>query len=226
MIRKMLPAVVAIGGLLGTAAGADAAATTGREYVVVYEQGASDAAARAAIEAAGGRVVSENTDIGVATVRTSDTGFAAEVAGSAAIVGATTNRVIGKAPQDAVKRDAVEHDVGSIRGGAPFGGALRRRPARRAAVGHADDPCHPAGLLPSPAGLEGGARRHHRHRHRRRAIRTSRRTSTRGSAATSPSTIPRSTARARPIPTRPARTPPTSTRTATGRTSRPRSARR
>ena len=123
MIRKMLPAVVAIGGLLGTAAGAHAAATTGREYVVVYEQGASDAAARAAIEAAGGRVVSENTDIGVATVRTSDSGFAAEVAGSAAIAGATTNRVIGKAPQDAVKRDAVEHDVGSIRGGAPFGGA-------------------------------------------------------------------------------------------------------
>ncbi len=32
--------------------------------------------------------------------------------------------MIGKAPQDAVKRDAVEHDVGSIRGGAPFGGAL------------------------------------------------------------------------------------------------------
>ena len=124
MIRKMLPAVAAVGGLLAVAGGADAAQVTGREYVVVYEQGAGDGAARAAIADAGGRIVSENAQLGVATVRTSDAAFAGEVAESPAVVGAATNRVIGKAPRDVVKRDAIEHDVGTVRGATDFRRAL------------------------------------------------------------------------------------------------------
>ena len=106
---------------MGVVASADGApAKASREYVVLYEHGASGKAARAAIADAGGRVVSENAAIGVATVRTSDSSFAGDVARSSAIVGATTNRVIGKAPRDAaiVKRDAVEKDLGSQRGAA------------------------------------------------------------------------------------------------------------
>jgi len=119
----VLSAALAGCALLGAAASASGAPAVRHEYVVVYKQGASDQAARAAIAGAGGKIVSENTDIGVATVRSSDAGFAADVAASAAIVGATTNQAIGKAPRDAVKRDAIEKDVGAVRGSA-FGGPV------------------------------------------------------------------------------------------------------
>ncbi len=115
-MRKVLPAALLACALVGVAASADGAPTAPREYVVVYEHGASGKAARAAIADAGGRVVSENADIGVATVRSADGSFAGDVARSSAIVGATTNRVIGRAPRDAVKRDRIEKDVGSQRG--------------------------------------------------------------------------------------------------------------
>ena len=116
-MRKLLPAALAACVLVGLAATANGASTAPREYVVVYEQGANGKAARDAITGAGGRIVSENAAIGVATVRSSDGSFAGEVARSGAIAGATTNRVIGRAPRDAVKRrDAIEKDVGSFRG--------------------------------------------------------------------------------------------------------------
>jgi subtilisin family serine protease len=123
-MRKVLPAALVACALVGAVASADGASTTSsREYVVLYEQGANAKTARAAIGDAGGRIVSENTDIGVATVRTSDSSFAGDVARSDAIVGATTNRIIGHAPRDAarVKRDRVEKDVGSVRGGDKHG---------------------------------------------------------------------------------------------------------
>ena len=46
------------------------------EYVVVYREGATDAA-RASIAATGGQIVKENAEVGVATVRSSDASFAA-----------------------------------------------------------------------------------------------------------------------------------------------------
>jgi lantibiotic leader peptide-processing serine protease len=116
-MRKLLLGAVAACAMVGLAATANGASTPTREYVVLYEHGANGKTARAAIAHAGGRVVSENADIGVATVRSADGSFAADVARSGAIVGATTNRVIGRAPRDAVKRrDAIEKDVGSLRG--------------------------------------------------------------------------------------------------------------
>jgi subtilisin family serine protease len=116
MRKKLLPAAIAACALVGLAATADGASTAPREYVVVYEQGASGKTAHAAIADAGGKIVSENAEIGVATVRSTDGSFAGDVARSGAIVGATTNRAIGKAPRDAVKRDKIEKDVGSHRG--------------------------------------------------------------------------------------------------------------
>jgi subtilisin family serine protease len=118
-MRRVLFAALAACALAGAVASADGAPTgPGREYVVLYEHGASGKAARAAIADAGGRVVSENADIGVATVRSSKGSFAGDVAQSRAIVGATTNRIIGHAPNDAakIKRDRIEKDTGRIRG--------------------------------------------------------------------------------------------------------------
>ena len=84
---------------------------------MLYEQGASGEAARAAITQAGGKIVSENAQIGAATVRATDASFAGEVARSAAIVGATSDRAIGKAPRDVVKRDAIENGDGATASG-------------------------------------------------------------------------------------------------------------
>ena len=133
-MRKLLPAAIAACALVGLAATADGASTAPREYVVLYEHGASGKTARAAITDAGGKIVSENADIGVATVRSSKGSFAGDVARSGAIVGATTNRVIGHAPNDAakVKRDRIEKDVGRMRGSHGKGHRRQgRRPARR-----------------------------------------------------------------------------------------------
>ncbi|QFG22356.1 S8 family serine peptidase [Actinomadura sp. WMMB 499] len=69
------------------------------EYVVLYKDGASLTDARAAVEAAGGAIVHENTDVGVATVRSTDAGFAEQVRRQGALDGAASNRVIGRAPK-------------------------------------------------------------------------------------------------------------------------------
>ncbi|GLZ15323.1 serine protease [Actinomadura sp. NBRC 104425] len=82
------------------------------EYVVLYKEGVSLSKARAAVQAAGGTIVSENADVGVATVRTTDAGFAAAAARQGALEGTASNRVIGHAPKvaKAAKRFAVEQE--------------------------------------------------------------------------------------------------------------------
>jgi subtilisin family serine protease len=99
-------AVVAV-----TAAGGQSRAQE-NEYVVVYAEGASLAAARQAVAAAGGTIVSENTDVGVATVTTSNPAFLAAVADqSSALYGAAANRPIGYAePLEVAKPDDVEQE--------------------------------------------------------------------------------------------------------------------
>ena len=149
-MRKVLAAAMLACGMLGVAAAADGASDGTRQYVVLYEKGASAPAAEAAIRDAGGKIVDENTAIGVATVRTSDASFAADVARSKAIVGAATDSAIGHAPNDAakVRRDAVEKPaVADTRGARPGSdrAAARRRPAEPPAVGHADDGATPTG---------------------------------------------------------------------------------
>jgi lantibiotic leader peptide-processing serine protease len=78
-----------------------AATTEKTEYVVVYAEGTSLAAAREAVRAAGGSIVSENATIGVATVSSTNANFMADVAGQGALVGAARNRPIGHTPNDA-----------------------------------------------------------------------------------------------------------------------------
>jgi lantibiotic leader peptide-processing serine protease len=94
--------------------------STQRDYVVVYKQGASAQDAHAAIAAAGGRIVSENADIGVATVRSTDASFEDRAAQQTALEGAAPEQPIGQAPPEAVKkRDAVERPGGDQRGKGP-----------------------------------------------------------------------------------------------------------
>ena len=82
--------------LLATGAGA---AGTRQQFVVVYAHGASAHAAHAAIEAAGGTILKENTKIGVATVASANRRFVADAAATQAIEGAAHNQVIGNAPK-------------------------------------------------------------------------------------------------------------------------------
>lgn len=76
-----------------------------RTYVVLYEEGASPAEARAAIEAAGGRIVSENAKIGVATVAADSAAFESQAADAAPLVGAAPNEPIGGVPADRRKAE-------------------------------------------------------------------------------------------------------------------------
>ena len=112
-----------------TAAGASSAAETSakapgakQEFVVLYANGTSAAKAHAAIKAAGGTIVTENADVGVATVTTRNVDFAADAADQKAIVGTASNRVIGDVPEsrkangDATKFDRAEADGRSASG--------------------------------------------------------------------------------------------------------------
>jgi subtilisin family serine protease len=107
-MRSMRKPVVA--GLMAAAAfGVAQSAGAGdeaREYVVLYETGASASQARDAVEDAGGRIVKENRQIGLATVRSSEADFVDEAAAEQALAGAAPNRPIGTAePQ---RRRAVD----------------------------------------------------------------------------------------------------------------------
>jgi lantibiotic leader peptide-processing serine protease len=92
------------------------------EYVVAYADGASAAAAHAAIKAAGGTVVKENTQVGVATVKSSNPSFIAAAGRQPALVGAARNRPIGKLPSGAAPKDDVERLTAAER-------AAAKRPA-------------------------------------------------------------------------------------------------
>jgi lantibiotic leader peptide-processing serine protease len=113
------------------AAAAQPASAAG-EYVVLYRDLASAKAAKAAITAAGGQVVRENTRIGTATVRSSNANFITAVAGKAGVAGAARNRVIGAAPgRNLPKADEVEGlaaRAGAAKGAADAGGVAGHEP--------------------------------------------------------------------------------------------------
>ncbi len=94
-----------------------AAEARAREYVVLYERGASAAAARAAIERAGGEVVAENRAVGLATVRAAGSRFAAAAERSKAVAGAARNTRIGRVPQAREKPsiERIRDDAGRAR---------------------------------------------------------------------------------------------------------------
>ncbi|WP_432537588.1 S8 family serine peptidase [Kineococcus arenarius] len=98
----------------GTVAGGTVVRTAG-EYVVLYDEGTTDAVARAAIAAAGGTVVSSNESVGYAFVRTDSEEFAARAEQAPGLLGAAANRRIGTSPEGADEADdAVERLTATV----------------------------------------------------------------------------------------------------------------
>ena len=99
-----LPASAGTSGQAGSAAQTQpsgALQSANGEYVVAYADGASAAAARAAVKAAGGTILKENTRVGVATVKSANPAFLSAAAAQKALVGAARNRPIGRIPNGA-----------------------------------------------------------------------------------------------------------------------------
>jgi subtilisin family serine protease len=93
------------------------------QYIVLYDEGASVRAAHDAVRAAGGTIVRENTDVGVATVRSDDSDFASNARHQAAIQGVAHDRSIGKTPATPLaSRAALEAVEKAGRGGSQSAG--------------------------------------------------------------------------------------------------------
>ena len=124
----------------GTGAGAEGTQAEGtQEYVVLYAEGVSTTDAQAAITAAGGTIVSENADVGVATVQTTNADFAAAAVAAPAIEGTARNIVIGSVPHtetatgEVKKADAVEAEgrdgtSATVAGSSRHGGGGKAEP--------------------------------------------------------------------------------------------------
>ncbi len=123
-MRKLVVAAAAVTCMaipvvgIGAGAGAEGTQADGtQEFVVLYAEGASTTDAQAAIAAAGGTIVSENADVGVATVQTTNADFAAAAQAAPAIEGTAANVTIGSVPHtvDAAgqvkKADPVEDEL-------------------------------------------------------------------------------------------------------------------
>ena len=134
-----------------------------QQFVVVYTEGVSLDAAHAAVAAAGGTIVAENTDVGVATVVTTNGDFAAAAGAQDALEGTAQNRVIGAAPELVVDagegrssirpRPTCSSTSGALVAGAGAADtATERRAARRPAMGHAADRRHRRRLVPVEKG--------------------------------------------------------------------------
>jgi lantibiotic leader peptide-processing serine protease len=109
MVVAALVALVAGGVLAAIPASAASDGGQAREYVVLYEAGASRAEAEAEIGDLGGTVVDEIAAIGLAKVRTSNDDFEADVLQSDLLAGAAPNKIIGYAePALREKVDDVE----------------------------------------------------------------------------------------------------------------------
>ena len=102
-LRKPMLAVGLAAATLGATQVAGAEDQTAHRYVVVYDRSAGVADARAAVEAAGGAIVSENRAIGVATVSSRDANFIAKADGQQALDGAAADRPIGRSPRGTVQ---------------------------------------------------------------------------------------------------------------------------
>ncbi|HEX5926854.1 MAG TPA: hypothetical protein VFY45_23720, partial [Baekduia sp.] len=117
-MRKVL---CCAGAIAGAVALVGASAASADQYVVLYQAGASTAAAHQAIRDAGGTIVTENTDVGVATVQSSDPSFAKRADGEAALDGAARNQAIGHVPGASTKPvwRNVESERGNFHGNGP-----------------------------------------------------------------------------------------------------------
>lgn len=126
----LLVGALAVPATAGAGTKAVAGGTT--EYLVLLEQGADRAQALAAVKAAGGVLVKENTNLGTMTVRAAASGFVSRVAASPAVQGAAHARPIGKLPK--VRSGVIEKEhLKAVAKG-------KGTPAKALAAGNAADP--------------------------------------------------------------------------------------
>jgi lantibiotic leader peptide-processing serine protease len=109
--RRSAVIVAAIAACLGWTATASGAAP--KDYVVLYDRGGSQSEARAAVRAAGGRVLRMNTAVGLMTARAAAPRFATRVSRADIVDSVARNRVIGRAPADRRKFDPADRDHGA-----------------------------------------------------------------------------------------------------------------
>jgi subtilisin family serine protease len=102
-------AVLVISVLVFGAPAVGGTATASSQYTVLIEQGASRAAALAAVSAAGGTVIKQNAEVGTLTVQAPAAGFVHHVSASRAIYGAAHTRPIGRVPDAAPAAGAARH---------------------------------------------------------------------------------------------------------------------
>ncbi|MFL6204846.1 MAG: S8 family peptidase [Acidimicrobiales bacterium] len=101
MVRRVLVLFAIAASLVAftTTAGADSEAQSGatHRFLVLYGDGVSSGSGRAAVAAAGGAVLSENTAIGLAEVSSSNPAFLEQVRAQSAVKEAARDRSIGAA---------------------------------------------------------------------------------------------------------------------------------
>jgi lantibiotic leader peptide-processing serine protease len=97
-MRKPLLCVALLGAVAALSIPAAANAARPHSYVVLLKHGTSAADARAAIRAAGGTIVRNNTAIGLVTVNSTSARFLSRAKAQRAVAGVARNRVIGHAP--------------------------------------------------------------------------------------------------------------------------------
>src|SRR5580765_2733221 len=116
LVRRVLIAVLAAAGSAALMPGGALAARAQAEpntYVVLYGSDVSTAAARIAVRTAGGTIVNENADVGVATVWSLSPTFLAEVMKQPALAGASRNAPVGvEAPLQRASKDQIEKLAG------------------------------------------------------------------------------------------------------------------
>ncbi|MGH3240443.1 MAG: S8 family peptidase [Spirillospora sp.] len=92
------------------------------EYVVLYREGVSPGRAHRAVRDAGGKIVHENRDVGVATVRSDNPAFVQDAMDERALEGVAHNRIIGQAPKTQKKKsEKIERTVGTKKSVSPAG---------------------------------------------------------------------------------------------------------
>jgi len=98
-LRALLVSSLVAGATLSSSGAVVAAPEGERRYVVLYQDGASAAEARQAVEAGGGAILRENAAVGVATVTSRRAGFARAAGASNVIAGVAEDTTIGHSPK-------------------------------------------------------------------------------------------------------------------------------
>src|SRR5262245_30255725 len=112
-MRKLVFIALAVAGtaaaLVPGHAGAARVQAQQNTYVVLYGSNASIASARLAVRTAGGTVVRENADVGVATVSSLNPSFLRDAGAQTALVGVARNAPVGMdAPAQRASKDEIE----------------------------------------------------------------------------------------------------------------------